>query len=334
MGAKRLIAWVRSGALEGGPELIRELGGDPAEIARRAGVPRKAFYDPEFPIQLAAAARYLEVAAEVCRCDTFGLRLAQKQGLSLFGPLWPLFRSSETIGKLLQDLAEYFPLHTQGALVGLVKAQGGVLVSYELAARAAKARRQVVELSIGVLVRELRRHLSRWRPSEIYIRHAPPSDPRVHRQLLGDALHFNADRNAVFVEDELLSRPTVSGDSKQHGVLAPGFDSARLRLPRAVALRAETVVRGLLPFAPCTLTTTARMMRITPRTLQRRLAAQATSFDEILDEVRADLAESFLSDSDLPVAAVAEILQYSETSALSRAYRRWYGMNPRAARQT
>jgi len=71
---------------------------------------------------------------------------------------------------------------------------------------------------------------------------------------------------------------------------------------------------------------------MSPRTLQRRLADDGASFGLILDEVRADLAATYLRESDLSVAEVAEILQYSQTSALSRAFRRWRDLSPRRAR--
>ena len=74
-------------------------------------------------------------------------------------------------------------------------------------------------------------------------------------------------------------------------------------------------------------------MRLNPRTVQRRLSEEQTSFDQILDKVRADLSMSYLRDSELSVAAVAEILQFSETSALSRAFRRWYGVAPTQVRR-
>jgi AraC-like DNA-binding protein len=133
----------------------------------------------------------------------------------------------------------------------------------------------------------------------------------------------------MFVEQTFLSLPTVSGDRERHRRFVARFDKASKRLQGLVRTRTETIVRTLLPFAPCDLATTARMLGAAPRTLQRRLAAEDTSFDEIVDLVRADLALSYLKDSSLAVAEVAEILQFSETSALSRAFRRWHGVSPR-----
>jgi hypothetical protein len=48
-----------------------------------------------------------------------------KQDFSIFGPLWPFFRSASTVGEVLHDLAEFFPVHTQGALVAVKKTPHG-----------------------------------------------------------------------------------------------------------------------------------------------------------------------------------------------------------------
>jgi AraC-like DNA-binding protein len=74
-------------------------------------------------------------------------------------------------------------------------------------------------------------------------------------------------------------------------------------------------------------------MRMSRRTLQRRLAGDGTGLSDIVDAVRADLALSYLRDSRLSVTEISEILQFSETSALSRAVVRWHGASPRTIRQ-
>lgn len=327
-----MSAWVRSGVLMGAPELLRELGADPVRLAREVGIDRAAFQDPEFPVPVSAVAAFFEKGAVASDCESFGLRLSLRQELSLFGPLWPLFRNAPTVGALLQDLVDYFPLHTGGALVGLEPAPQGVLVTYEPAAGVSASRRQLVELGSGILVAELRRWDPAWRPGEVFFRHGPPRDRSLHQQVFGARIAFNADRNAVFVDAALLSRPNPAADARLHADLASSLEPRRRSTAGVVRGRTETVVRSLLPFAPCDLSATARMLRMSPRTLQRRLADDGASFGMILDEVRADLATSYLRESDLSVAEVAEILQFSQTSALSRAFRRWRDVSPRQAR--
>lgn len=229
---------------------------------------------------------------------------------------------------MLRDLAEFFPVHTQGALVTVEDTPDGAVLSYDLAAGVAQSRRQVIELGFGFVTTQLRRIRPNWRPSEVLFRHGPPTDLSRHRRLLGQNLQFNADRNAIFIDREMLAQPFGSDDANERSDLALKFGTARATLPGALRTHAEIVVRGLLPFARCDLAAASRMMRMSPRTLQRRLGTEQTSFDQIVDKVRADMAVSYLRDSDLTVAAVAEILQFSETSALTRAFRRWYGLAP------
>ena len=325
---------VRSGVLAGATELLAELGGDPAIVRGTAGLTAKALQNPDTPIPATSVVLFLEAAARNCRCPAFGLHLAQRQQLALFGPLSGLFESAATIRELLVDLARYFPLHTQGALVALEAEGPDLVLTYELAAGVSEARRQVVELGLGIVIAQIRLHAPGWVPEAVWLRHAPPVDPREHRQRLGNAVTFNADRNGLLIDAATLAQPTLAGNAQRHGAIAAGFEQARRTLAGAVRTRAEIVIRALLPFAPCDLAATAATMRLSRRTLQRRLAADGISFEEIVDRVRADLALSYLSDSDLTAGQIAEILQLSQSSVLARACRRWYGKSPRELRRT
>lgn len=323
-----MSAWVRSGVLAGADELITELGCDAAALRLEAGLESAPMGDPDFPIPAAAVVRFLELAAVQGDCEAFGLLLSQKQDFTIFGPLWPLFRSASTVRELLEDVAAFFPVHTRGALAALETSPDGAVLVYDLAAGVAQARRQVIELGLGFVIGNLRRLLPNWRPEAVQLRHGPPQRLNLHRRILGDHLQFNADRNAIHIDAKILSQAFGSDVGTNRNELAARFNATRKTLPGEFHTRVEIVVRSLLPFARCDLEAAARMLRLNSRTLQRRLAAEQTNFDQILDKVRADLAMHYLRDSNLSVAAVAEILQFSETSALSRAFRRWYGMAP------
>jgi len=65
-----------------------------------------------------------------------------------------------------------------------------------------------------------------------------------------------------------------------------------------------------------------------PRTLNRRLRDQATSFKTLIDETRYEIARQLLRDSPLSLLEVALTLGYADESAFSRAFRRWSGTCP------
>jgi AraC-like DNA-binding protein len=76
-----------------------------------------------------------------------------------------------------------------------------------------------------------------------------------------------------------------------------------------------------------------RAMKLSRRTLQRRLKAEKTSFQKVLQEVRAELAVRYLSDRRLKALEVAMLLGYNNISSFTTAFKSWYDMPPAEYRQ-
>jgi AraC-like DNA-binding protein len=76
-----------------------------------------------------------------------------------------------------------------------------------------------------------------------------------------------------------------------------------------------------------------RALRLSRRTLQRRLKAEKTSFQKVLKEVRAELAVRYLSDDRLKALEVAMLLGYNNISSFTTAFKSWYDMPPAEYRQ-
>ena len=76
-----------------------------------------------------------------------------------------------------------------------------------------------------------------------------------------------------------------------------------------------------------------RALKLSRRTLQRRLKAEKTSFNKVLQEVRAVLAINYLSDERLKALEVAMLLGYSSISSFTTAFKSWYDLPPAEYRQ-
>jgi len=76
-----------------------------------------------------------------------------------------------------------------------------------------------------------------------------------------------------------------------------------------------------------------RALKLSRRTLQRRLKAEKTSFQKVLQEVRAVLAINYLSDDRLKALEVAMLLGYSSISSFTTAFKSWYDLPPTEYRQ-
>jgi AraC-like DNA-binding protein len=88
------------------------------------------------------------------------------------------------------------------------------------------------------------------------------------------------------------------------------------------------IERELLCLGQPHIVTISRALATSPRTLQRRLLDEGTSFRHVVDEVRASLARHYLDAGELALHDVAFRLGYAEVSAFLRAFKRWTGMTP------
>jgi AraC-like DNA-binding protein len=77
----------------------------------------------------------------------------------------------------------------------------------------------------------------------------------------------------------------------------------------------------------------ARQMHLSGRTLQRKLQAEGSSFADVLDRTRRSTADVYLRRRELALTEVAYLLGFSEQSAFTRAFQRWYGMPPSRYRE-
>ncbi len=76
----------------------------------------------------------------------------------------------------------------------------------------------------------------------------------------------------------------------------------------------------------------ARQLHMSPQTLRRHLSEEGSSFQELKDHLRRDLAIYHLGRSDLSIQDIAEQLGFSEPSAFHRAFKKWTGLTPGAYR--
>lgn len=328
---------IRSVILGGAADLIRAHGARPAQIARSAGVPRSALTDPDLLISATAVLRFFELAAEACRLPTWGLTLGMGGRLAaIIGPLWVLLRNARTVGEMCTELAENFDLYSDAAMVRLERTPEGILLDWSVTAGRIESDVQMAEFSLCVFANEIRSHLHPdWMPKAVLFRHAPrPGKRTPYRMAFGAHVRFNQERNALLLDERTWAAPLKARGSAARALASRVVRLEEERPGKRVAHSVEAVVRSLMPYAPCTIGEVSRALDLPARTLQFRLKQQGTSFTQVRDRVRADLASKYLRHSDLSAARIAEILGYADVTSLSRSFRRWHGISLRQQRAT
>tara|TARA_Y100001934_G_scaffold224976_1_gene269288 strand:+ start:519 stop:1043 length:525 start_codon:yes stop_codon:yes gene_type:complete len=149
-------------------------------------------------------------------------------------------------------------------------------------------------------------------------------------EFFGRRPEFESVSDALFIENAILERKLGGGElrgvSQQSVLMHSQMDGP------VVLTEVKSILSVLLPCNECSIKTVAETMRFSERTLQRRLADLGTSFREVVDAVRAELAWHHVGSSRLLMSQIADMLGYETQSAFGRAFKRWHGTSPKAAR--
>ncbi|WP_224389969.1 AraC family transcriptional regulator [Pseudonocardia sp. ICBG1293] len=327
----------RARALRGLAALVDELGGDGVGLFARFRIPIDAVEgnDPDALVPTRSVARVLETAAAEVGCGDLGLRLAQRQGPEILGPLAVAVQNSATLGDALDCASRYLYVHSPALTIGAVAdPEGGTGVTGLEYGSTDPLPPQVADLGVGVLHRIV--GLLSGGPyglRSVHLPHPAPADADRFREFFGTDVRFDRPAAVLRVPADLVRRPLAGGDETVRAIaieyLATHFD----RPGRTVTDRVRAAVERSLGSGPVRIGSVARLLRVHPRTLQRHLAGEGTTFEQVVDGARRDTAERLIVRTDLPFTQVAAMVGLAEQSALSRASRRWFGIPPRALRQ-
>lgn len=165
---------------------------------------------------------------------------------------------------------------------------------------------------------------------------AAPPDAEALRQALGAPLRFGAELTAAHFDAALLTEPIPSSDPAQLPLLqqhAERLLAQRKSIDTSTASQVQSALPPLLAQGEARVQAVAARLQLSPRTLQRRLAAEGQAFQQLLDTTRRQLAAQYLRDATLSLTEIAFLLGYAEQSSFSHAHRAWHGCSPLQWRQ-
>jgi AraC-like DNA-binding protein len=321
---------VLSAAATGLGRFIAENGGDAASIFADSGVDEQQLSQTRQALDLAAFVGLLERAAMHTGHENFGLWYGQQFKPEMLGLLGGVAMSAPTLGDALRQLAMLHGYHQQATMTHFTGKAGMLQLHYRILDGSIIERRQDAEATLGKFVNVFRHCLgSLWTPDEIHFEHPRPSAWREHEAAFAAPVFFGQRTNAVIFRDDSMHRPMPQADRRKLARLRAelmrlGGDTGTVPLLD----RVQGEIRSLLPDGLASIENVSDNLHMARWTLQRRLAGHGLSFSDMVDLVRRTLAIHYIRQPSVPVMAIAEILGYSELSAFSRAFRRWFGSCP------
>jgi len=317
----------RVGALAEVPQLLRELGTDPAEVAAGVGLDVSVLHDPENSIPFTTAGRLLQAGATRTGCAHFGLLVGQRCDTRSLGLVGRLMRNARTWGRAVQDLVDNQHRYVRGGVPYLMVRGGMAWAGYAIYHQGIEGIDHFCDGAIAIgfnMMRELCGAL----PDEVLLSRRPPADIRPYRRLFRVPVHFDAEQSTLVFPAGLLERPVPGADSRQREILEASVTKYwAVALPDATE-QVVRILRSRVLFGDSTLDEVARCLTMHPRTLNRHLQSERTTFRELLNEARFEVARQLLAGTRINISGIAIALGYAETSAFSHAFHRMAGVSP------
>ena len=318
---------VRAAALTCFDEVARFVGLDPAALLREAGLDRRDLSNPDQQLPVETVAGLLTEAARQSGCAHFGLLMAESRSLASIGPVSLVLRHQPRVGDVVSAIVRYQRVYGDALHLTLDTIEDATVLRVEVSGSAPTF--QAVQLLLGFFCRCVAAVIGRpWHPESVHFTHPAPADVRAYRRIFACPVDFGAPFNGLVCANEALGEPNPASDED---MVSHAERLMRLLAPAPatppVSDRVKQSLRLLLPEQAGTIDRVANHLAVTPRSLQRLIEREGSSFGSLLNEVRRDLAQRLLS-TPHGVAAVASMSGFERASSFTRWFGAEFGMAP------
>ena len=320
---------LRIGPNIGLPDVLRSLGADPIKVMAEIGIDHKLFDSPNNLISFKARGRLMAHCAERTSCQHFGLLVGRQAGLASLGLAGLRSKYSSDVGSALNNLIRYLHLNVRGATTSLANESGLAVLEYQIYQPQTRGNDQVGSGAVAVMFNILRELCGDdWRPIEVRFAHRKPIDEAPFRQFFQAPLCFDTNQYAVAFSAAWLNHRLPDVDLEVLQLLQQEISKFEIRQGEDFSDRVRRVLRTVIVTGHSSADEVADLFSMHRSTLSRHLNELGTSFQDLVSEVRFEIARQLLEDSRMEIIQIASILGYSNASAFTRAFRKWSSTTP------
>jgi len=312
--------------------LLETLGIKTEDLLRHAGLPQGLLSQAAPQLDTEAYFRLWSSVEDLMDAPEIALTVGQALTPDGFSP--PLFATfcSPNLKIALERLATYKPLVCP---MTMTLAEEGGLVSLTLNMAGHWEMPTSFVLMENVFLVHLARMATRReiQPAKVILR-SPPEAISLYRAFFGVSVSRGESNRIVFRKEDTLI-PFLSVNNAMFDVFEPVLKKRLSELEHDATLsdRVRACLAEMLAGGQTGIGDVADRLAMSARTLQRKLSLEGTGFQEILNQVRRDVAKVYLTRTRYTNAEIAFLLGYDDPNSFVRAFHGWTGVTPDASRQ-
>lgn len=314
-------------------------------LLERSGIASSDLANPDAHIPLSRYIALFRAAIELCDDPALALHFGESvrmQDISIVGLVCEVAETTADVGRQLNRYAPLLVDEGPGKSPLLVRAgQGPGGLWMEIASEAYAGNPLMIEAELTRLVCNTRAtfgQVDAFRamrfPLAAHFSYEEPPYRAEYERIFQAPVTFGSDRNAlvldpafVFLRQPVMNRYVFSVLSEKADTLLKDLEASK-----SVRGRVESLLMPILHTGDAGMDAVAAKMGLGRRTLLRKLKAEDTTFEAVLDELRHKMALNFLSGKKVSVNETAYLVGFSDPAAFSRAFKRWTGTSPGAIR--
>jgi len=310
---------------------VETYGLDARALFERAGLDPVNLADPTARYPYRDVRKVWELAIEETGDPCFALTAARHWHPSNFHALGYAWLASRSLKEALQRLIRYFRVvTTDPETLSLVETD----VAYEFLIDASsvvyRGLDEEYEFILAILVGACRLSLGEgFSPRRVCLQRSPSSCEDRYATFFGCRPEFDASNYLLSFDKAALEQRLPTGNAEVARANDQVLLSYLAQLNRSdLVMRVKVALVENLPSGQVSKEQIAESLGVSLRTLQRKLHDEGTSFKQLLDETRRELAEGYIESAQVSLGEITYLLGFSEASNFSRAFKRWTGSSP------
>lgn len=256
-------------------------------------------------------------ALESGRSD-FGLLLGAQPERMMMGPIALLIDNCQSVAEAATEGARYIHLHNTALQYDLTRHSEGYTFSLGIRTRGTFEPRHYVEALISGCVGLCRSFLGpTWAPISVAFRHKSIATIETYKRAFGCPVAFEQNVNAIYASQKDFDRKMRRSEERTKLLIQRMIQELDAQQRANTTSMVTAFLRPLLASNKATVPHVAKLLRLTPRTLQRRLDAEGTTFQQLITQTRLEILNDY-SDAEMTLQEMAPFLGLSDATAVSR----------------